>query len=194
MREAGRTGGAAGTAALHACDRTLSLELLEADVVVLDLQLLDEKHGRAHIVEQDVSTSGLGEGGARLRAAHAGKLESGQSRSAPQRCSLWLAVSSCCRSASFRALVILLLPDGRSGRYRRLSIAAAVTAAAAILPARCISVLSLITTRVRGVMTGWRVSGHSSTLMHAKAWARVFVIKEPGGKKKKLQEKSIAIV
>ena len=60
MRQAGRTGGAARTAALHACGRTLSLELLKADVVVLDLQLFDEleKHGRAHIVEQDDSTSG----------------------------------------------------------------------------------------------------------------------------------------
>ena len=52
-----RTGGAAhaGTAAacLQWCGRTLSLKLLEADVVVLDLQLLDEKHGRAHVVEQD---------------------------------------------------------------------------------------------------------------------------------------------
>ena len=38
---------------MHACDHTLSLKLLEADVVVLDLQLLNEKYGRAQIVEQD---------------------------------------------------------------------------------------------------------------------------------------------
>ena len=31
---------------------TLLLKLLEADVVVLDLQLLDEQHGGTHVVEQ----------------------------------------------------------------------------------------------------------------------------------------------